>query len=174
MHRSNRYESSSWIVPIPMRAGSNPISDLRMASCYISISAHRKTNRSIYPIWRQVEIIIQSESLVRMSLLLVLSYVDGGLDGGGCSVAIPSLVLRLLRSVKVFVGSGSSTFSMALAAVEDGRKNWGLFRRIFVLCRSTIFGIVVCIAVARRMLDKFVLPFQAVAVVQVLKMHAGT
>ena len=78
------------------------------------------------------------------------------------------------RALSFFSDQKAQKFLMALAAVEDGRKNGGLFRRIFVLCRSTIVGIVVCIAVARRMLDKFVLPFRAVAVVQVLKMHAGT
>ena len=144
-----------------------PISDL-VASCYTSIAAYRKANRSVHPIWRQVKMTIQSlktcyARVFSLSCHKLVAYVVEG------DVQQPfhlSLVLRLLRSVQVFVGSESSTFLMALAAVEDGRKNGGLFRRIFVLCRSTIFGIVVCIAVARRMLDKFVLPFRAVAAEQ--------
>ena len=118
---------SSWIVPLPMRTGSNPISDLRIASCYISIAAYRNANRLVYPIWRQVEMTIQSLKTCCARVFswscheLVAAVVEG-------DVQQPfhlSLVLRLLRSVQVFVGSEGSAFLMALAAVEDGKKNGG-------------------------------------------------
>jgi len=116
-----------------------------------------------------------SENLLRTPLLFVVSQLMAAVVEGDVQQPFHlSLVLRLLRSLQVFVGSEGSTLLLALAAAEDRKKKRrGLFRRIFVLCRSTIFGIVVCIAVVRRTLDKFVLPFQAVAVVQVLKVHAG-
>ena len=92
VHRTKRYVSSSWIVPLPMRTGSNPISDLRIASCYISIAAYRKANRSVHPIWMASENVNPiSENLLRTRLLFVVSQVGDVRGGGGCSAAIPSI-----------------------------------------------------------------------------------
>ena len=127
VHRTKRYVSSSWIVPLPMRTGSNPISDLRIASCYISIAAYRKANRSVHLIWRQVKMSIQflKTCYARVFSLSCHNLVAYVVEGDVQQPFHLSLVLRLLRSVQVFVGSESSTFLMALAAVEDGRKNGG-------------------------------------------------